>query len=256
MRNNSYKRRNTLLVKVLPNEKQIILVKGFLYVEEKEKVKKQILDAFQFRHAAKKFDPTKKISDADFEFILETARWSPSSIGIEPWKFVVIQNEELRNKLRAVSWGAQGQLTTCSHYVALLARTIKDTKYDSEYIRNHMLEVKKIPEELMSKVQERYKSFQEDDLHLLDNERTMFDWASKQTYLALANMMTAAAQIGIDSCPIEGYNYDAVHQILEEEGLLEDGHFDISVMVAFGYRADEPRPKTRKAKEEVIQWVK
>lgn len=108
---------------------------------------------------------------------------------------------------------------------------------------------------MIPKVQERYKVFQENDLQLLDNERTMFDWASKQTYIALGNMMTAAAQIGIDSCPIEGFNYEAVHQIFKDEGLLEDGHFDISVMVAFGYRVDEPKPKTRKQKNEVIKWI-
>ncbi|OIJ16826.1 NAD(P)H-dependent oxidoreductase [Anaerobacillus alkalilacustris] len=225
-------------------------------MENKELIKQQILDAYQFRHATKKFDPTKKISEADFDFILETARWSPSSIGLEPWKFVVIENEDLKNKLKEVSWGAQGQIPTASHYVAILARTMKDTKYDSEYIKNHLLEVKGLPEDLIGKVHERYKNFQESDQHLLDNERTMFDWASKQTYIALANMMTAAAQIGIDSCPIEGFNYDGVHKIFEEEGLLEGGHLDVSVMVAFGYRIDEPRPKTRKAKEDVITWIK
>lgn len=111
-------------------------------MENKEMIKKQILDAFQFRHATKKFDPDKKISDADFDFILETARWSPSSIGIEPWKFVVIQNEELRAKLKEVTWGAQGQLPTCSHFVAIFARTIVDTKYDSDYIANQLKTVK------------------------------------------------------------------------------------------------------------------
>lgn len=230
--------------------------KGELMMEDKEQIKKQILEAFQFRHATKKFDPIKKISDADFDFILETARLSPSSIGLEAWKFVVIENEDLKKRLKEVSWGAQGQLLTASHYVAIFARKMVDTKYDSDYIVNHLKTIKGIPEDLIPKVHQRYKAFQENDQHLLDNERTMFDWASKQTYIALANMMTVAAQIGIDSCPIEGYNYDAVHQIFKEEGLLEDDHFDISVMVAFGYREVEPRPKTRKPKEEVVQWVK
>ncbi len=218
-------------------------------------IKEQILEAFQFRHATKKFDPEKKISQDDFQFILETARLSPSSIGIEPWKFVVIQNQQLRNKLKEVAWGAQGQLPTASHFVVILARTILDTKYNSEYIFNHLKDVKGFPEELIPKIHERYKVFQEDDLHLLDNERTMFDWASKQSYIALANMMTAAAQIGIDSCPIEGFNHDAVHKLLEEEGLLEEGHLDVSVMVAFGYRAEEPRPKTRKELNQVVEWI-
>jgi nitroreductase len=217
--------------------------------------KEEVLEAFRFRHATKSFDPTKKISDEDFDYILEAGRLSPSSVGYEPWKFLVVQNATLREKLREVSWGAQGQLPTASHFVVILARTIKDTKYDSEYVRNQMLEVKKFPEELMGKILERYKTFQEDDLHLLDNERTMLDWAGKQTYIALANMMTAAALIEIDSCPIEGFNFDEVQKILEEENLLEDGHLAVSVMVAFGYRDKEPRPKTRKEIKDIVQWI-
>ncbi|HZH58842.1 MAG TPA: NAD(P)H-dependent oxidoreductase [Metabacillus sp.] len=218
--------------------------------------KQAVLDAFRYRHATKEFDPTKKISDDDFSYILEAARLSPSSVGYEPWKFVVVQNPELREKLKQVSWGAQGQLPTASHFVIILARTIKDTKYDSDYVKHQMLNVKKFPPELFDKIKERYKEFQEEDLNLLENERTMLDWAGKQTYIALANMMTAAALIGIDSCPIEGFNFDKVQEILEEEGLLEDGHLAISVMAAFGYRSKEPRPKTRKEMNEIVQWIK
>ncbi|WNF38267.1 NAD(P)H-dependent oxidoreductase [Bacillaceae bacterium IKA-2] len=224
-------------------------------MNDKEVIKQQILDAFHFRHATKKFNLDKKITDLDFDFILETARLSPSSVGIEAWKFVVIQNQELRNSLKEVCGGAQGQLPTASHFVVILARTIKDTKYDSEYIANHLKDVKKTPENMIAQIQNKYKSFQEAGQHLLDNDRTMFDWSSKQTYIALGNMMTAAAQIGIDSCPIEGFDRNKAHKIFNEAGLLEDGSFDISVMVAFGYRVDDPPPKTRKEKDQVVEWV-
>jgi nitroreductase len=216
--------------------------------------KQQILDAFHFRHATKEFDPNKKISDDDFNFILETGRLSPSSIGLEPWKFLVVQNPELREKLRKVSWGAQGQLPTASHFVVILA--YRDVRYDSEYVINHMKNVRKMPDEVIATVSDRYKNFQELDLHLLESDRALFDWACKQTYIALGNMMTAAAQIGIDSCPIEGFDFDAVNKILEEEGLLEDGQLGVSVMVAFGYRAADPhRPKTRKELDQVVRWI-
>jgi nitroreductase len=224
-------------------------------MNDREAKKQEILEAFHFRHATKTFDPDRKIPEEDFNFILEAARLSPSSVGFEPWKFVVVQNKELREKLRKVSWGAQGQLHTASHFVLVLARTIKDTKYDSEYVKNQMLNVKQIPEDILAQMLVRYKTFQEDDLHLLDNERAIFDWACKQTYIALGNMMTAAALIGIDSCPIEGFDFDNVNRLLEEEGLLEDGHLALSVMAAFGYRANEPRPKTRKAIKDIVEWV-
>ncbi|MFP7737418.1 NAD(P)H-dependent oxidoreductase [Priestia aryabhattai] len=217
--------------------------------------KQEILDAFNFRHATKEFDPTKKISVEDFQFILETGRLSPSSVGYEPWKFLVIENEALKEKLKAVSWGAQGQLPTASHFVIILSRT--DARYDSEYVLNLQKNVKEMPDDVLETLMPRYKDFQENDFHLFESKRSLFDWASKQSYIALANMMTSAAQIGIDSCPIEGFNYDQVHEILKEEGLLEDGKFDVSVMVAFGYRIHEPkRGKTRRSMDQVVQWVK
>ncbi|SDN52097.1 Nitroreductase [Fictibacillus solisalsi] len=220
-------------------------------VQEK---KKKIIEAFQFRHATKAFDPTKKISEEDFQFILETGRLSPSSVGYEPWKFLVVQNKELREKIRQVSFGAQGQLPTASHFVILLAR--KNARYDSSYVQQLLREVKEIPEETLAKMNEAYRSFQENDLNLFESERALFDWASKQTYIALGNMMTSAAQIGIDSCPIEGFNLEKVTKILEDEGLLEDGAFGVSVMAAFGYRAQEPNhAKVRQSAESVTKWV-
>lgn len=221
----------------------------------KELTKQEILEAYYFRHATKEFDPAKKISDDDFQFILEAARLSPSSLGLEPWKLIVAQNQELRDKLREVSWGAQGQLPTASHFVLLLSRTVKDVRYDSEYIAHQMLNVRGVPEEVFQNMLKRYKSFQKSDFHLLDSDRAIFDWTGKQSYIALGNMLTAAALIGIDSCPIEGFDMDAVNQILEEEGLLEDGRLQISVMAAFGYRVRDPRPKIRKPLEEIVKWV-
>ncbi|MGE6630195.1 NAD(P)H-dependent oxidoreductase [Bacillus sp. NPDC077027] len=224
-------------------------------MRDKETLKKEIIEAYQFRHATKEFDPTKKIAEEDFQFILETGRLSPSSVGFEPWKFLVIENEAFRERLKEFTWGAQKQLPTASHFVIILART--DARYDSAYAEYISKQVKGMSDDMFDMVQDRYKEFQENDLHLLENERTLFDWASKQTYIALGNMMTAAAQIGIDSCPIEGFSYDEIHRILEEEGLLEHGQYDISVMVAFGYRMTETtREKTRRPLEEVAVWIR
>ncbi|MDO7908060.1 NAD(P)H-dependent oxidoreductase [Paenibacillus sp. JX-17] len=216
--------------------------------------RQELLDAFEFRHATKSFDPDRKVSDEDFHTILEAARLSPSSVGLEPWKFLVIQNTELREKMKAISWGAQGQLPTASHYVILLAR--KNGRYDTEYFWNQMTRVKKIPEETVRKMMDRYASFQGEDFKLFESDRALFDWASKQTYIALGNMMTTAALLGIDSCPIEGYDQAAMDELLEKEGLLENGTYGVSVMAAFGYRVQDPRPKARRSEDDVIQWVK
>ncbi|PFZ09441.1 NAD(P)H-dependent oxidoreductase [Bacillus pseudomycoides] len=222
-----------------------------------EYTKEEILKAYQFRHACKEFDVNKKVSDEDFHFILETGRLSPSSFGFEPWKFVVIQNQDIRNKLLPVAWGAQKQLPTASHFVAILARKKEDMIYDSSYISNFMKNIQQLPEEVVTMKRGFYKAFQETDFQLLEGDRAMFDWASKQTYIALGNMMTAAAQIGIDSCPIEGFHQEKVEAILKEEGIVSGDTFGVSALVAFGYRAEEPkRDKTRQTMDMVVEWIK
>ncbi|OCA83287.1 NAD(P)H-dependent oxidoreductase [Bacillus sp. FJAT-27225] len=223
---------------------------------DNEEIKKEILEAFNFRHATKEFDPNKKISEDDFNFILETGRLSPSSFGAEPWRFIVVQNGELRKKIKETSWGAYGKAENASHFVIFLARTAKDTKYDAEYLRDHFLRSSNIPEDFLSKFLGRIEEFQRDDFKLLDKDgRLLYEWACRQTYIALGNMMTAAAQLKIDSCPIEGFNIEEMNALLDEEGLLEGGRFSISVMAAFGYRKQEPAPKKRRPAEDIIKWI-
>lgn len=213
-----------------------------------------ILSAFQFRHACKEFDPDKKINDADFSVILESGRLSPSSFGFEPWKFIVIQNAALREKLRAVSWGAQGQLPTASHYVAIMCYR-DGMRFDSGHVTHMMRDVQRLPDEMAVNKRERFRLFQEEN-HLLETPRMLFDWAGKQAYIALGNMMTAAALLGIDSCAIEGANLEKSEAILSEAGLTENGQLGLCVMVAFGYRLHEPKAKTRQSEKEVVVWVK
>lgn len=215
--------------------------------------KQDILQAFNFRHACKVFDATRKIPDADFRFVLETGRLSPSSFGFEPWRFLVVQDMALREKLRAVSWGAQGQFPSASHVVALLARK-QDMLPGSAYTENFMRDVQKLSEEGIARRHTFYPQFHQTDFHL-DTPRAVFDWSCRQTYIALANMMTAAAMIGIDSCPIEGFNREHAESVLNDAGLLENGRFGLSVMVAFGYRVNPQPPKTRQAMDDVVRWA-
>ncbi|WP_223066023.1 NAD(P)H-dependent oxidoreductase [Paenibacillus caui] len=217
--------------------------------------KQQIIDAYQFRHACKEFDSGKKISEDDFQFILETGRLSPSSFGFEPWKFIVVQNPHVREKLLPVTWGAQKQLPTSSHFVIILSRTKQEMVADSDHIQHMMKDIQQLPEEVVKGKGSVYKKFLESDFKLLDNERVTFEWACRQTYIALGNMMTAAAQIGVDSCPIEGFDKEKVEQILREEGIIDGDRFGVSCMVAFGYRVRDPREKTRQSMEQIVEWV-
>lgn len=217
--------------------------------------KQAIIDAFWFRHACKEFDASKTISSDDFEFILETARLSPSSFGLEPWKFLVVQNPQLRENMLPVVWGGQKQLPTSSHVIITLIRKTCFMHYDSEYVQNFMRQVQKFPEDAAITRTAILKKFQEQDFQLLDSERAMVDWGGKQTYIALGNMMTAAAMIGIDSCPIEGFEKSGLEALLAEEMAIDLNAWSVSYLVAFGYRKGEPaRPKTRQPRDAVVQW--
>ena len=215
----------------------------------------KFLEAMKFRHATKEFDATKKISEEDFNTILEYGVLSPSSFGFEPWRFVVIQNEELREDLKEFSWGAQGTLLTASHFVIILARKAKGMKYDSSYIKHMMNDVKELPLDVQNMYSEFYTKFQKEDFNLLESDRTMFDWASKQTYIALANMMTGAASMGIDSCPTEGFDLKLTEDFLKDKLNIDTEEYGASVMVPFGYRKNNPsREKSRQSIDTVTQW--
>ena len=220
-----------------------------------ENKNEKILEVHRFRFACKQFDSEKKVSEEDFNTILEAARLSPTSFGYEPWKMIVVLDEELKKKLYPISWGAQNSMNGASHLVILLARKSTDLIYDSDYLTHIMKDIKKMPEEVMEGRREAFKQFQQKDFELLESDRALFDWACKQTYIVLANMLTTAAYLGIDSCPIEGFHQKKVDQILKEEGLIDTKHFGVSVMAGFGYRVKGTgNEKTRQPLSDLIIW--
>lgn len=215
--------------------------------------KQEILAAFQFRHACKEFDSNKKITKDDFDFILETGRLSPSSFGFEPWHFVVVQDPKLRELLKDNAWGAPKKLDTASHFLLVLTMKSPLIKWDAAYIQQFIEAVQKHPEEVRKMRSKLFEEFQKSDFDLTD-DRKLFDWASKQSYIALGNMMTAAAMIGIDSCPIEGFKQKETESILKEYFDIDTDKYGLSYMIAFGYRVTDPKTKTRRNIEEIITW--
>ena len=213
-----------------------------------------ILSALTFRHATKEFDATKKLSKDTIDFILRSANLSPSSFGFEPWHFVVVQDKELRESLKPVAWGAPLKLDTASHFILGLSMKAPLTKWDSEYIMHMMKDVKGFSEEVIETYSKFYREFQERDFNL-DTDKKLFDWASKQTYIALANMMTAAALNGIDSCPIEGFHQEKAEALLSEKFGIDTEKYGLSFMVAFGHRKEDPKhPKSRRNLEDMVTW--
>ncbi len=217
----------------------------------------EIINVYKHRFACKSFDKTKKIPEDTFETILETARLSPSSFGLEAWKFLVVQNEELRNKIREISWGAQSHLPSASHFVIALSRTSKHLNPMGDYIKQEvMIKTQQLDSEMVETRSQKISDYQVKDLGATTST-SLEDWGTHQVYIPIGNMMTTASVLGVDSCAIEGFNRVTMTELLRKHNLLGNDDFKPVCMIAFGYReADPVRPKTRRPKTDVIEWVR
>jgi nitroreductase len=203
------------------------------------------MKAMDFRHACKMFDESKKIPDDLMHTILEAGVKSPSSFGMEAWKFLVITDEALKVKLRPACWD-QAQITTCSHLVIVLAG-IDSVKPESGLPRARFLR-REMPQEKL----EFYLKLYEDHLQeTLSSDENIYAWTAKQTYIAAANMMSAAAFMQIDSCPIEGFDKKEVERILE----LDTTQFQLAIVLPFGYRINEQSTQLRRPFNEVVAFL-
>ncbi len=202
--------------------------------------------AMDFRHACKVFDENKKISDEEMHYILEAGRKSPSSFGMEAWKFLVITNEELKAKLRPFCWD-QVQITSCSHLVIVLAG-IENAKVESGMPKKRFTR-REMPQETLDFYMDIYAKHLE---KTLSSDENIYAWTAKQSYIALGNMMTAAAFVGIDSCPIEGLEKENVEEVLG----LDTSKYQVAVVVPFGYRINEQSSQLRLPFDEVVEFIK
>jgi nitroreductase len=204
-----------------------------------------VLKALNFRHACKSFNRGKKIPKADLDIILEAAWISPSSFGIEAWKFLVLESEEIRQKLRPVCWN-QPQITDSSHVIVILAQP-ELVFPDTLYIRENF-ERRDLPKAAVDTYLEKYKNHMETEVFPV---MSAYSWCSKQCYIALANIMSSAAAQGIDSCPIEGFEKHKAEKILK----IDTKKYEIAVLVALGYRLKEQTKRHRHPMETKIEFL-
>lgn len=211
------------------------------------------VDALRSRFACKRYDPQGHVSDEDFGLILEAARLSPSSFGFEPWKLLVIENPELKTQIVERSWGAK---KNADRTVVILAR--RGVTADSSWTSHIARDVQGLSDEDAEKRLAVFKEFQANDLRVLDSDRALFDWASKQTYIALANMLATAALLGVDATPIEGFSPEKLEELFAEKGLYDPAEWGVSVLAQFGVHDPShfaPR-KTRRPMGEVVEYVR
>ncbi|WP_411827129.1 NAD(P)H-dependent oxidoreductase [Luteolibacter sp. AS25] len=208
----------------------------------------ELLQALNFRYATKVFDPSKKIDDDTWSKIETSLILAPSSFGLQPWKFFVIKSDEVREKLKAASWG-QSQVTDASHLVVLAARTdLAQEDIDSWVTR--LSEVQGTPIENLAGLSGVISSFSGG----MDSA-TKQAWNTRQLYIVLGQLMTSAAFMEIDTCPLEGISAADYDEIL---GLKESG-YATGVACALGYRSADDKyalaPKARFPQENVVVYI-
>lgn len=208
-----------------------------------------IQEALEWRYATKKFDSSKKISNQDWKTLTESLKLAPSSYGIQPWKFLVIENPSIRQQLQPVSWG-QSQVTEASHYVVFLYKEAIETSYVEKYIQR-ISEVRGAPLESL----DGYKNMMIENLAKAPAEKIKV-WSQRQAYIAMGFLLETAALLKIDATPMEGFDPAAYDKILG----LEGSGWKSVASVALGYRHAEDAfqnlKKVRFSDETLIEYVK
>jgi nitroreductase len=201
-----------------------------------------------WRYATKKFDATKKIATADLEILKEAIRLSTSSYGLQLYKVFIIENPEIRAQLQPVSWG-QSQIVDASHLFVFANYTDVQESHIDDYIEN-IAQTRGISIEAVK----GYGDFMKNSLVGLSQEKKAI-WTSKQTYLALGNLLNAAAELKIDVTPMEGFEPEKYNEIL---GLNALG-LNASLVATVGYRHEEDATqhlaKVRKSTEELFETI-
>ena len=197
-----------------------------------------------WRYATKKFDKSKKVSDEDLHELLESLRLSASSFGLQPWKFIVIANPELRAELYKHS--GQSQVTDASHLIVLCARTDIDETFIKRYIKN-VADTRKVSIESLKGYEQMMLDFMKEH-----SKETWLAWIKNQVYLSLGFLLSTAAQKRIDACPMEGFDSEKFDEIL---GLKEKNLTSV-VLCPVGYRSVDDKhakhAKVRFKKEEIF----
>jgi len=201
-------------------------------------MKSQLLDIFRRRHACHLFQADRPLAADDLNFILEAGRLSPSSFGLEQWKFVVLTGQHQKLALQAACF-QQPQVGTASVVIVVLAK-LAELDPDSEYLCRLM--AREYPGEALEGALKNYRSF-----HAATDVKA---WSENQCHIAAANMMTAAAGIDIDSCAIGGFDPVEVRRLLE----IDPARHHPALILAFGYCAQAPGDKQRLPLDELVEY--
>ncbi|MFP3832345.1 NAD(P)H-dependent oxidoreductase [Chryseobacterium sp. SIMBA_028] len=205
------------------------------------------LEALSRRYSVKKFN-NQIIPQETLHNILESGKLSASSLGLQPYKIIIVESEEMKQKMIPAFYNPS-QISTCSHLVVIISKKIIEENYIHGYF-NHISAVRETPLENLDPFKNSINQ------HI--NQKTqdeIFNWAEKQSYIVLANLMYAAAIENIDSCPMEGFRQDLIEEILNVNSETEK----VTVTLALGYRSEEDHfqhmKKVRKPNEKLFKFI-
>ncbi len=211
--------------------------------------KSVLIHQLQWRYATKAFDASKKIPADIWQALEQALVLTPSSFGLQPWKFFIITDPVVKEKLVAASWG-QKQSQQCSHFVVFTIKKDMGPADVDKYMKRIV--------ELRGGTLEAIDGFKNIMLGFLSRPKDKFDvdrWAAHQIYIALGNFMTSAAILGVDTCPMEGIDAAKYDEILG----LQSREYRTFVACAAGYRSADDKyafvPKVRYKAEDVIERV-
>ncbi|MBO0342775.1 MAG: NAD(P)H-dependent oxidoreductase [Bacteroidota bacterium] len=207
-----------------------------------------VIENRTWRYATKKFDANKKVSEQDLDTLLEATRLSASSYGLQPYHVIVVSDQKVKEQLKPVSWD-QSQITDASHIIVFA----NATNFGEELVDDYLENVSKTREIPMDGLK-GYSDFMKSKLMDLPAE-TKSTWTAKQAYIAFGNLMQAAAELRIDTCPMEGFESEKYNEILG----LDEKNLNAAVVLTVGYRSEEDAtqhlPKVRKSKEELFTLI-
>lgn len=208
-----------------------------------------LLDALHWRYATKKFDPTRKIPAGTWDALEQALVLTPSSVGLQPWKFIIVTDQAAKAQLVAAAWN-QAQPADCSHLVVFAVRKNLGADHVDRQVAR-MVEVRGVAPETLVK----FRQMVVGNLDRARAEGRLDTWQTHQIYIALGNFMTAAALLGVDTCPMEGIEPAKFDELL---GLGDTGYTTVVACPA-GYRADDDKyatvKKVRFRAEELIVRV-
>lgn len=208
----------------------------------------EIINDLNWRYATKEFDTTKKVSAEDLNVLVESLRLSPSSFGLQAWEFVVVENNELKDKLVPFSYN-QAQVGQASHVFVLCVPTSVNNKLINDFFED-IVTTRGVTRESL----EEYEGYLRHHVGNMNDDEE-FNWMKGQLYIALGFLLAAAARLRIDSCPIEGFSPTDYDKLL---GLKEKGLRSVLV-VPVGYRATTDKyidiPKVRFSQDKIVTTI-